>query len=131
MRGSLRALVLYIGWAASPWAAGETWSHREYATVVGVEPIVETVPGPPGGACETGARSLGESLPPAATIGEDVRRQLRLWRRQRDCRRRRAARERILGYWVTYRFEGRIATTRLPYDPGDRIPVDVSLSPLP
>jgi uncharacterized protein YcfJ len=133
MRRSLKAAVISICWGVSPWAAGEQWgSHREYAPVVGVEPIVETLyEAAVRGSCEAGGRPSGRLVPQAATIGEDVRRQIRLWRRQRACRERRAARRRITGYWVTYRFGGRTATTRLSYDPGDRIPVDVSLLPLP
>ena len=33
--------------------------------------------------------------------------------------------ERIDGYWVTYRYQGRSLTTRMPYDPGDYIRVRV------
>jgi hypothetical protein len=32
---------------------------------------------------------------------------------------------------VTYRYRGYTSTTQLSYDPGERIPVTVSLSPLP
>lgn len=37
--------------------------------------------------------------------------------------------ERIEGYRVTYLYEGREYTTRLPYDPGDRIRVRVDVRP--
>jgi uncharacterized protein YcfJ len=37
--------------------------------------------------------------------------------------------ERIDGYNVTYVYNGRQATTRLPYDPGDRIRVRVDVRP--
>ena len=38
---------------------------------------------------------------------------------------------RIAGYWVTYRYRGYTSTTQLSYHPGERMPVNVSLSPLP
>lgn len=37
--------------------------------------------------------------------------------------------ERIDGYDVTYRYAGETYTTRLPYDPGKRLPVHVSVIP--
>jgi uncharacterized protein YcfJ len=37
--------------------------------------------------------------------------------------------ERIDGYRVTYVYNGREYTTRMPYDPGDRIRVDVNVRP--
>jgi uncharacterized protein YcfJ len=37
--------------------------------------------------------------------------------------------ERIAGYRVTYLYNGREQTTRLPYDPGDRIRVRVNVRP--
>ncbi|MGH8529861.1 MAG: glycine zipper 2TM domain-containing protein [Nevskiales bacterium] len=38
--------------------------------------------------------------------------------------------ERIDGYDVTYRYDGQTYTTRMPYDPGERIPVRVSVTPV-
>jgi uncharacterized protein YcfJ len=38
-------------------------------------------------------------------------------------------RERVDGYRVTYEYQGREYTTRLPYDPGDRIRVRVAVTP--
>jgi uncharacterized protein YcfJ len=37
--------------------------------------------------------------------------------------------DRVAAYDVTYRYGGRSYTTRLPYDPGDRIAVDVDVQP--
>ncbi|MGH8189346.1 MAG: glycine zipper 2TM domain-containing protein, partial [Steroidobacteraceae bacterium] len=37
--------------------------------------------------------------------------------------------ERIEGYRVTYQYNGREYTTRLPYDPGERIRVRVAIAP--
>lgn len=37
--------------------------------------------------------------------------------------------ERIEGYDVTYRYAGQTYTTQLPYDPGRRLPVQVSVTP--
>jgi len=35
----------------------------------------------------------------------------------------------IVGYDVTYRYRGHSHTTRLPYDPGRRLPIQVTISP--
>lgn len=37
---------------------------------------------------------------------------------------------RIVGYRVTYEYRGRVYTTMLPYDPGPRLAVQVSVAPL-
>lgn len=37
--------------------------------------------------------------------------------------------KRLTGYAVTYEYQGRTYHTVMPYDPGDRIPVRVSVSP--
>jgi uncharacterized protein YcfJ len=68
----------------------------------------------------------------AATIGEDIRRQSRRWQQQHRCRNitEQRASEHITGYRVTYRYGGETQTTRLSYDPGEQMPVNVSLSPM-
>jgi len=37
--------------------------------------------------------------------------------------------ERVVGYDVVYRFQGREFSARLPYDPGPEIPVNVTVTP--
>ncbi len=124
-----------LAWGALVLAGGaNAQGFRDYAPVVSVEPIVETsyepvarrrcgTPGEPA----TGAYSV------AATIGADIRRQIRLSRARSTCHTviETDRKVRVTGYWVTYRYRGRAARTRLSYHPGERIPVDVRLSPLP
>ena len=38
--------------------------------------------------------------------------------------------DRLEGYDVTYRYQGQVYNTRLPYDPGNRLPVRVEVSPV-
>lgn len=38
--------------------------------------------------------------------------------------------ERVDGYWVTYRYQGEMFRTRLPYDPGAQIRVRVRVTPV-
>jgi uncharacterized protein YcfJ len=38
--------------------------------------------------------------------------------------------QRIDGYDVTYRYQGRLYSTRMPYDPGARLPVNVHIEPV-
>lgn len=37
--------------------------------------------------------------------------------------------QRVEGYDVTYRYGGRLYYTRMPYDPGRRVPVDIAVRP--
>jgi uncharacterized protein YcfJ len=107
--------------------------YQAFAPVLKVEPIVETRYEPvTREVCTEPDESAREFNKVAATIGEDIRRQMRLWQQQHRCRNvtEQRARERVVGYRVTYRYGGETATTRLSYDPGERMPVNVSLSPL-
>ena len=109
-------------------------AFRSYATVVDVQPIVETVYEPvTRSVCTDPDAAARQFTELSATIGEDIRRQHRLWEAHRSCTTitEKQARERVTAYHVTYRYRGYTSTTRLSYRPGDRIPVNVSLSPLP
>jgi uncharacterized protein YcfJ len=132
MTHRLHRLILLCLWAvpsATPGAA-----FRSYATVVDVQPVVETHYEPVSRTvCSAPDEAARELTEPAATIGEDIRHQIRLWQAQRTCRTitERQARQRVTAYRVTYRYRGYTSTTLLSYHPGDRLPVNVSLSPLP
>ena len=109
-------------------------AFQTYATVVNVQPIVETHYEPvTRRVCndpDTASRPFKEL---STTIAEDIRHQNRLWQAHRSCTTitERQARERITAYRVTYRYRGYTSTTQLSYHPGERMPVNVSLSPLP
>ena len=108
-------------------------AFQSYATVVNVQPIVETsqaavtrqVCGEP-----DSNTHVTSSL--AATIGEDIRAQKRVWQTQTACTMvtELQPRERVTAYRVTYRYRGQTKTTRLSYRPGERIPVNVRVSPM-
>lgn len=53
-------------------------------------------------------------------------------RPQRECEivERHETREELVGYRVKYKYKGRIYHTRMDYDPGDTLPVSVSVSPI-
>jgi uncharacterized protein YcfJ len=107
--------------------------YQAFAPVLKVEPIIETRYEPvTRERCTEPGESAREFNNVASSIGEDIRRQLRLWRQQHSCRNvtEQRARETVVAYRVTYRYGGETATTRLSYDPGERMPVNVSLSPL-
>jgi uncharacterized protein YcfJ len=115
-------------------AAADAEAYQTYATVVNVQPIMETVYDPvTRRVCTDPDDASREFTEVSATIGEDIRHQNRLWQEHRSCRTitERQARERVTAYRVTYRYRGYTSTTRLSYHPGDRMPVNVSLSPLP
>ncbi|MGB5178049.1 MAG: hypothetical protein WBP44_04885 [Gammaproteobacteria bacterium] len=107
--------------------------YQAYAPVLRVEPIIETRYEPVSReVCTEPADSAREFNAVAASIGEDIRRQQRLWQQLHSCKTitEKRARENIAGYRVTYRYGGETVTTRMSYDPGERMPVTVSLSPM-
>jgi uncharacterized protein YcfJ len=129
---TLRLLALLCsGCVATAATAG---GFRSYATVLEVHPIQQTYYEPVSRTvCTDPDADSRPLMPPATSIGEDVRRQISLWQSARSCRTvtEQEARQRTTSYRVTYRYRGHTATTRLSYDPGERMPVNVSLSPLP
>ncbi len=132
MKRALHTLLLLYAWGPTGLAAAGAF--RSYAEVVSVEPILETVYDPvTRRICTDPDAASREFTELSVTIGEDIRRQVRQWQAQRSCSiiTERQARERVTAYRVTYRYRGYTSTTRLSYHPGDRMPVNVSLSPLP
>jgi uncharacterized protein YcfJ len=124
-------LVLVCVWGVMHAAVA---AFRSYATVVDVQPIVETYyESVTRTVCTEPDAATREFTQVATTIGEDIRGQIRLWQAHRSCRTMTESqpRERVTAYRVTYRYRGYTASTQLSYDPGDRLPVNVSLSPLP
>jgi len=109
------------------------FEFQDSAQVIKVEPIIETrYESVSHRVCTEPDDMAREFSEVAATIGEDIRYQSRQWKQQVRCRPvvEKRAREHITGYRVTYRYGGEIETTRMSYDPGERMPVNVSLSPL-
>ncbi len=115
-------------------ATGSADAFQAYATVVSVQPITETEYQPvTRRVCNDPARSSRELTAVSATIGKDIRRQEQLWQAGRPCKTitETQAYKRVTAYRVTYRYRGHTSTRRLSYHPGERMPVNVSLSPLP
>jgi uncharacterized protein YcfJ len=107
---------------------------RSYATVINVQPITETTYTPvTRQVCSEPDSGAHLSTPLAATIGEDVRGLKRAWQTQTSCTTvtDKQPQKRVTAYQVTYRYRGYTRTTRLSYHPGERLPVNVSLSPMP
>ena len=132
MKPLLQRLVLVCVWSPTGLEAAGTF--RSYAEVLNVQPVVETHYTPvTREVCTEPEAAAREFTALAATIGEDIRHQQRLWQAQRSCSSitEQQPHERITAYRVTYRYRGHTSTTQLSYDPGERIPVTVSLSPLP
>jgi uncharacterized protein YcfJ len=106
---------------------------QTFAQVIGVEPVYETRYEPvQREVCSEPGASLRSFEEIAPSIGEDIRRQARLWQQQRRCRTvtEQRPREHVTGYRVTYRYNGETETTLLSYDPGRQMRVNVSLSPV-
>jgi uncharacterized protein YcfJ len=65
-----------------------------------------------------------------AAVGNEVgRRNSRGEEMVERCRQVADYSERVVGYDVVYRFQGREFSTRLPYDPGPSLPVHVTVAP--
>ena len=123
--------MLLLAWMLSGFA--NAIEFQAYAPVLSVEPVMETRYEPvTRRVCTEPDESAREFSEVAASIGEDIRSQARLWQQQYRCRNvtEQRASEHISSYKVTYRYGGETQTTRLSYDPGERMPVNVSLSPM-
>jgi uncharacterized protein YcfJ len=132
MKRGLQTLVLLYVWGTTGLVLAGAF--RTYATVVNVQPIVETHYEPvTRRVCTDPDGASREFTEVSTSIGEDIRRQNRLWQAHRSCTTitEKQARERVTAYRVTYRYRGHTSTTRLSHHPGDRMPVNVNLSPLP
>ena len=126
-----------VALAAGIFATGMTAAVRadtftEYAPVISSTPIIQRVT-EPREECWTetittdevrrlGGISLG-SFDTSTNVVVPVRRDVQ------RCRTVQAATDTIQGYDVRYRYHGREYVTRTATDPGDRIPVDVSVMP--
>ena len=132
MKRQLQILLVVCVWGIP--GAAAAGAFQSYATVLDVQPIVESYYQPVTRArCTDQDAAAREFTEISASIGADIRRQIRQWQALRSCNTvtENEVRERITAYRVTYRYRGYTATTQLPYHPGDRLPVNVSLSPLP
>ena len=127
-----RALCILLMTYVSSTTVAEAF--QTFATVVNVQPVVETIYEPvTRRVCTDPDNATREFTSLSATIGEDIRQQNRLWQAQRSCKTlvEKQPREKVTAYRVTYSYRGYTSTTQLSYHPGDRMPVNVSLSPLP
>jgi len=123
--------ILLLAWMMSGFVIA--MEFQAFAPVLSVQPVMETRYQPvTRRVCAEPDESTREFSAVAATIGEDIRRQAQQWQSQHRCSNvtEQRASEHISGYQVTYRYGGETQTTRLSYDPGERMPVNVSLSPL-
>ena len=123
--------LMLLAWLPGGAAAAEQF--QAFAPVIGVVPVYETRYEPvTREVCTDPDASLRRFDEIAPTIGEDVRRQTRLWQQGQHCRivTERQPREHVTGYRVTYRYNGETETALLPYDPGKQMRVNVSLSPV-
>ena len=123
--------ILLFAWLMS--GAANAVEYQAFAPVLSVEPIIETRYEPvTRRVCTEPDNSVRAFNEVAVTIGEDIRSQVRLWQQLTRCRNvtEQHAREHITGYRVTYRYGGETETTRMSYDPGKQMPVNVSLSPI-
>lgn len=131
MRKTLAICMLLLAWSPGGTAGAEQF--QAIAPVIGVKPVYETRYEPvTREVCTDPDAALRRFDEIAPTIGEDIRRQTRLWQQGQRCRivTERQPREHVTAYRVTYRYNGETETVLLPYDPGRQMRVNVSLSPV-
>ncbi|HEX4883619.1 MAG TPA: glycine zipper 2TM domain-containing protein [Casimicrobiaceae bacterium] len=75
------------------------------------------------------AATIAGTIGGAAVGNEVARRNERGERVVERCRQVEGYAERVVGYDVVYRFQGREFATRLPYEPGPTLPVQVTVAP--
>ncbi len=96
----------------------------EYATVISATPVIRSVAitVPRQECSQPGAAINSSALPAARLFAASVN-----GASNEPCRITLATQyeERIDGYDVTYRYNGKVYQTRMPYDPGRRVPVRV------
>lgn len=124
--GGVCLLLLQDGASAEGWPG-----FRDYAKVVAVEPIVEPAYGPV--LQRTCREVVAEEDGFEPSPGLDILHQMHHHAEEPRCRDVQAIEppERVSGYRVTYRYDGHTLTRRLSYRPGERLAVDIRVSPLP
>jgi len=127
------AIAVAVGvFASGVTVAARAENFTEFAPVISSTPIVQRVT-EPREECWTetittdevrrlGGISLG-SFDTSTNVVVPTRRDVQ------RCRTVQTATDTIQGYDVRYRYHGREYLTRMATDPGDRIPVDVSVQP--
>jgi hypothetical protein len=132
MSARLQIQLLLLGWAVN--GVVNAVEYQDFAPVLDVEPVTEIHYEPvTHRVCTEPDESLRDFNEIADNIGGDIRRQAHLWEQQQHCKTvtEQLARQRVSRYRVTYRYGGETNTIHLSYDPGERMPVKVKLSPIP
>ncbi len=107
MKSTTSTCVVCLAWSLGGLAGAE--QYQALAPVLDVAPVYETRYEPVSReVCTAPAASVREFGDIAPTIGEDVRRQIRLWRQHQRCSivTEQHPREYLSGYRVTYRYGG-------------------------
>ncbi|MCP3666660.1 MAG: hypothetical protein GY696_29860 [Gammaproteobacteria bacterium] len=121
MKRSSRIFLIFLLLVIKPTLASADEWFEDQAQVLDVEPIEEVIyERETVQFCEQGRYSETES------ISADMQGQLLRWQRC-DTKRENVRHNRIVGYWVTYRYAGETEVRRMDYDPGDRLAVSVSV----
>jgi len=126
------ALALAVGIVATGVTAAQAQSFTEMAPVLSATPIVQRM-SQPRQECWTEAVTTNEvrrighigigNFDTSTNVVVPVTRDIQ------NCRTVESTTDVVQGYDVRYRYQGRDYTTRTLTDPGDRIPVDVSVVP--
>ena len=117
-------LILLLLIPAVSQAKDNRW-FRSQARVTRLEPVVG-----PGREVLRSTNCRQPVLAIASSMVGDIRQQEEKLKRQRACRAKTRSSHRIVGYWVTYEYNGYEGRKYMPEKPGSWIPVKVSLEPM-
>ena len=124
MNSLIKVLVLLLLGVAAAMGQNDRSFHAR-ARVIDLEQVTR-----PDYATAAKARCQRSAQPIAGSMVLDIRQQERNLARQRACEVSTRPRHQIVGYWVTYDYQGHRGRKYTSNKPGDWIPVTISLEPL-
>ena len=116
-------VLLLLGVTAAMGQNDRSFDAR--ARVIDLEPVTRPVY-----ATAAKARCQRSAQPIAGSMVLDIRQQERNLARQQACEVSTRSSRRIIGYWVTYDYQGHRGRKYMSDKPGDWIPVTINLEPL-
>ena len=124
MNSWIKILVLLLLGGGAAMGQNDRSFHAR-ARVINLEPVTR-----PDYATAVKAGCQRSALPIAGSMALDIRQQERNLARQRACEVSTKPRHKVVGYWLTYDYQGHQGRKYVSDKPGDWIPVTISLEPL-
>jgi hypothetical protein len=124
MKNLVYMVILCLLGTGTAMGQNNRWFHAR-ARVINLEPVIK-----PDYATVPKAHCRQAVLTIASSMTQDIRRQEHKLERQLACEARTRTSHRVVGYWVTYDYNGHEGRKYMSDKPGSWISVTVSLEPL-